>query len=159
MCIYLLSLGVWVTTDHGGSVANLAKTNPTPIYSHFNVHLNAMNRTTALHDDTRFRVLRLLEERPDMTQREIADALGISLGGVNYCLRALANKGMVKIQNFRNSKNKVGYLYLLTPEGVGEKVALTEAFLRRKMAEYEALRAEIESLRGEAEKFVRPPSA
>lgn len=94
-----------------------------------------------------------------MTQREIADALGISLGGVNYCLRALANKGMVKIQNFRNSKNKAGYLYLLTPEGVAEKIALTEAFLRRKMAEYEALRAEIESLRGEAAKFGRPPSA
>lgn len=105
--------------------------------------------TTNSKTDTRFRVLRLLEENPDLTQRDIANELGISLGRVNYCLRALADKGMIKVKNFRNSNNKMGYLYLLTPEGISEKMALTEAFLKRKMDEYEALRKEIESLNQE----------
>lgn len=82
-----------------------------------------------------------------MTQRQIAEALGISLGGANYCLRALAGKGFVKIKNFRNSNNKMGYAYLLTPKGITEKTALTARFLKRKMEEYEALKAEIESLK------------
>jgi len=102
--------------------------------------------TTNSKEDTRFRVLRLLQETPDITQRQIAEALGISLGGVNYCLRALVDKGMVKIQNFRNSQNKIGYLYLLTPRGISEKMVLTEMFLKRKLSEYEALREEIGSL-------------
>lgn len=97
-------------------------------------------------EDTRFRVLRLLQDRPDLTQREIAEAIGISLGGVNYCLRALASKGLVKIRNFKNSNNKVGYAYLLTPKGIAEKTVLTAQFLKRKMEEYEALKAEIEAL-------------
>jgi EPS-associated MarR family transcriptional regulator len=97
-------------------------------------------------EDTRFRVLRLLQDKPDLTQREIAEALGISLGGVNYCLHALASKGLVKIRNFRNSNNKMGYTYLLTPKGISEKTALTARFLKRKMGEYEALKAEIEAL-------------
>ena len=105
--------------------------------------------TTNSKADTRFRVLRLLESEPDITQRDIADELGISLGRVNYCLRALADKGMLKIKNFRNSNNKVGYLYLLTPKGISEKMALTEAFMKRKIDEYEALRKEIESLNKE----------
>jgi len=105
--------------------------------------------TTNSKTDTHFRVLRLLEDKPDITQRDIADELGISLGRVNYCLRALADKGMIKIKNFHNSNNKTGYLYLLTPEGISEKMALTEAFLKRKMDEYEALRTEIESLNQE----------
>jgi EPS-associated MarR family transcriptional regulator len=91
-------------------------------------------------------VLRFLEEHPDHSQRDISRALGVSLGGVNYCLRALIEKGSVKIENFRNSRNKLGYLYVLTPEGIAERAALTGRFLRRKMAEYEALRAEIEAL-------------
>jgi len=97
-------------------------------------------------------VLRLLEENPQITQREISAAIGTSLGGVNYCLRALAEKGMVKVQNFRSSNNKLGYLYLLTPAGALEKARLTDAFLKRKMAEYEALREEIESLVGGSSK-------
>jgi EPS-associated MarR family transcriptional regulator len=105
--------------------------------------------TTNSKNDTRFRVLRLLENKPNLTQRDIADELGISLGGVNYCLRALTDKGMIKIKNFRNSDNKLGYLCLLTPKGVSEKMALTEAFLKRKMDEYGALRVEIESLKQE----------
>jgi len=108
-----------------------------------------MNRSDAITEDTRFRVLRLIEENPHFSQREISTALGVSLGGVNYCLRALAAKGLLKIENFRRSGSKIGYLYLLTPDGIAEKTNLTEAFLRRKMAEYEALREEIEAVRGE----------
>ncbi len=100
-------------------------------------------------EDTRFRVLRLLQETPDITQRQVAEALGISLGGTNYCLRALASKGLVKIRNFRNSDNKMGYAYLLTPKGITEKTALTTQFLKRKMEEYEVLKAEIEALEKE----------
>lgn len=103
-------------------------------------------------DDTKFRVLRLLEESPDLTQREIADKLGVSLGGVNYCLRALIDKGFVKIQNFKGSENKLGYAYFLTPQGIYEKSKLTAGFLKRKMAEYEALKSEIEALEKEIAK-------
>jgi EPS-associated MarR family transcriptional regulator len=105
--------------------------------------------TSNSKEDTRFRVLRLLQETPDITQRQIAEALGISLGGVNYCLSALASKGLVKIRNFRNSNNKMGYAYLLTPKGITEKTALTTRFLKRKIDEYEVLKAEIEALKKE----------
>lgn len=115
-----------------------------------------MNRANAISDDTRFRVLRLIEENPQASQREIAAALGLSLGGVNYCLRALVGKGLLKIENFRKSGNKLGYLYLLTPEGLFEKTHLTEAFLRRKMAEYEALREEIKAVRSSIESANNP---
>ena len=103
-------------------------------------------------EDTRFRVLRLLEDNPELTQRQIADHLGISLGGVNYCLRALIDKGFVKIQNFQDNRNKLGYVYLLTPKGIYEKSKLTANFLKRKMQEYEALRAEIDALKTELQK-------
>ena len=86
-----------------------------------------------------------------MTQREIADALGISLGGVNYCLKGLVERGNVKVQNFRTSTNKLAYAYVLTPRGIRARAALTKAFLARRMAEYEALRDEIESLAGPLE--------
>ena len=105
-----------------------------------------MNQASASQQDIRFRVLRLLQEQPELTQREIARKLGISLGGVNFCLRALADRGLVKIRNFRNSKNRAAYLYLLTPKGIRAKMALTEAFLKRRLAEYQALRAEIQAL-------------
>ena len=97
------------------------------------------------------RVLRLLEASPELTQREMARELGMSLGKANYCLRALLAKGFVKIQNFRNSPNKRGYAYLLTPEGVAAKASLTRIFLVRKQEEYDALRLEIEGLRRESE--------
>jgi len=100
-------------------------------------------------EDTRFRVLRLLQANPELNQRQIAESLGISLGGANYCLRALVDKGLVKIRNFRKSGNKVGYSYLLTPKGIAEKTALATRFLKRKMREYEALEAEIASLEDE----------
>ena len=95
--------------------------------------------------------MRILQENPDLTQRELADKLGMSVGGLNYCLNALIGKGLVKMQHFQNSKNKFKYVYLLTPMGVAEKLVLTSQFLRRKMQEYEALKAEIESLRAEVQ--------
>ena len=84
-----------------------------------------------------------------MSQRELAEALGVSLGKTNYCLKALMGKGLVKMRNFKNSQKKVSYAYLLTPAGVAEKAELTARFLKMKMAEYEQLRQEIELLQGE----------
>jgi EPS-associated MarR family transcriptional regulator len=106
------------------------------------------SRRSKLQEDTYFRVLRILQDRPDVTQREIAKLLGVSTSGMNYCLNALIDKGWVKVHNFSESKNKFGYVYLLTPSGIVEKAALTGRFLQRKLLEYEEMRAEIESLRG-----------
>ena len=96
--------------------------------------------------DLRFRVLHLLEKEPSITQRELAKKLGISLGGVNYCLKALIEIGYIKADNFGKNTNKAAYLYLLTPQGFSEKASLAGEFLKRKMAEYQALKKEIESL-------------
>lgn len=104
------------------------------------------SRQTKLQEDTYFRVMRILQENPDLTQRELAERLGISVGGLNYCLKALMEKGLVKMKNFTYSKNKFGYVYVLTPNGIAEKAAITRRFLQRKIAEYEALRLEIEAL-------------
>ena len=93
--------------------------------------------------------MQILHANPDISQREMAKALGISFGGVNYCLNALMAKGLVKVQNFSQSQNKFGYVYLLTPAGIAEKMSLTGSFLKRKMDEYEALRVEIEALQSE----------
>lgn len=105
-----------------------------------------MTKIKQLQEDTHFRVLALLEKNPDISQRDLAKALGISLGGVNYSLRALVERGMVKAQNFSSSDKKLAYAYILTPKGLTEKSMLTARFLKRKMEEYEALRVEIESL-------------
>ena len=110
---------------------------------------SSTSRQTRQQEDTRFRLMQILHAKPDISQREMAKALGISFGGVNYCLNALIAKGLVKVQNFSQSQNKFGYLYLLTPEGIAEKMALTGSFLKRKMDEYEALRLEIEALQSE----------
>jgi len=91
--------------------------------------------------------MRLLEENPDLTQRELAERLGISVGGLHYCLKALMQKGLVKMRNFAYSKNKFGYVYMLTPSGMAEKAAITQRFLRRKIEEYESLKAEIDALK------------
>ena len=104
------------------------------------------NRRSEHQEDTRFRVLRMLQDNPDLTQREIAEKLGLSTSGMNYCLKALIDKGWVKVQNFSQSKNKFGYIYVLTPQGIVEKMTLASRFLMRKQAEYEALRAEIDGL-------------
>jgi EPS-associated MarR family transcriptional regulator len=107
------------------------------------------SRRTQLQEDTYYRVLRMLQDNPDLTQREIASQLGISSSGLNYCLNALIDKGWVKMQNFSQSKNKFGYIYVLTPSGIAQKAALTGRFLQRKMQEFEALKAEIELLQSE----------
>ena len=107
------------------------------------------SRRARLQEDTYFRVLRFLHDRPDVTKREIAQLLGVSTSGLNYCLNGLIDKGWVKVHNFSESKNKFGYVYIFTPSGIAEKTALTGRFLQRKLLEYEAMRAEIESLRGE----------
>ena len=107
------------------------------------------SRRSKIQEDTYFRVLRILQESPDVTQREIAQLLGVSPSGLNYCLNALIDKGWVKVHNFSESKNKFGYVYLLTPSGIAEKSALTGRFLQRKLKEYEEMRAEIDSLRSE----------
>jgi EPS-associated MarR family transcriptional regulator len=96
--------------------------------------------------DVHFRVLYLLEEEPSLTQRELAEKLGISLGGVNYCLKSLIDIGQIKAGNFKKNPDKSVYLYLLTPKGLAEKAQLTAGFLRRKMAEYHALKQEIDSI-------------
>jgi EPS-associated MarR family transcriptional regulator len=111
-----------------------------------------MNRRAKLQEDTRFRVLRLLQENPDLTQRELAERLGVSVSSLNYCLQAMMKKGFVKMGNFAYSKNKFGYVYVLTPSGVAEKAAITHRFLLRKIEEYKALKAEIQVLKEESEK-------
>jgi len=111
------------------------------------------SRRSQLQEDTYFRVLRMLQNNPDMTQREIAEKLGISTSGLNYCLNALIDKGWVKMQNFSQSKNKFGYIYVLTPQGIAEKALLAGRFLIRKMTEYEQLQSEIEALKVEMSGF------
>ena len=103
-----------------------------------------------LTDETRYRILKLLEADPQASQRRIADELGISLGRVNFCLKALVDKGLVKVNNFRNNVNKRAYLYLLTPRGIDEKTRVTLRFLKVKLEEYEALKSELEQLQREA---------
>ena len=102
-------------------------------------------------EQAKLQILKQLAIKPESSQRELAQALGISLGSVNFCLKALVEKGCIKIQNFNNSSKKLSYAYLLTPQGIKEKMQLTAHFLERKMQEYEALRAEIEVLRTEVE--------
>ncbi len=103
-------------------------------------------------DNTSYGLLKTLENNPGLSQRDMAKRLGISLGKVNYCLNALVEKGCLKVNNFRNSENKLAYAYLLTPQGVEEKARITVRFLKYKMQEYEQLRAEINELQREAER-------
>lgn len=102
-----------------------------------------------IQEDVRFRVLRLLEDNPGMSQRELAHAVGISVGGAHYVLSALVEKGLLKLGNFSAAADKRRYVYILTRRGLSEKAAITKRFLARKIEEFEALRAEIELLRGE----------
>ena len=102
-----------------------------------------------LTDPQRLELLKLLQDRPQMSQRELAQAMGVSLGKANYCLNALMEKGLVKFSNFRKNPDKRHYAYLLTPAGLEEKTRITMKFLQRKVAEYEMLEKEIEQLRGD----------
>jgi len=108
-----------------------------------------MTKAQQVKTDMRYRVLAMIEANPAITQRALAVALGVSLGRVNYGLRALVEKGLIKVNNFKQSETKLTYAYLLTPSGVKEKSALTTAFLARKMQEFDALKAEIEALQGQ----------
>ena len=105
-----------------------------------------------LQEDAYFQIIRLMETNPQITQRELADKLGISLGKVNYCVNALMAKGWIKLQNFSANPRKIGYFYLLTPEGVKEKTVLTAKFLSRKMKEYEQIKVEIDALKIEVKR-------
>jgi len=102
-----------------------------------------------LTDPQRLQLLKLLQEQPQLSQRDLAQAMGVSLGKANYCLKALMDKGLVKFGNFRKNPDKSQYAYLLTPAGIEEKTRITMSFLKRKVAEYEALEKEIEALRGD----------
>ena len=102
-----------------------------------------------LSEDLRYKLLKLLAEEPQISQRDLAGRLGISVGKTNYCLSALVDKGLVKINNFRRANNKLAYAYLLTPGGIEEKARVTVSFLQRKMREYAELQEEIEALRQE----------
>jgi EPS-associated MarR family transcriptional regulator len=102
-----------------------------------------------IDDEYRYKILKELQQDPNMSQRALAKRLEISLGKTNYCLNALIEKGMIKADNFKNSTNKMGYLYLLTPKGIEEKIVLTQRFLQRKLKEHETLEKEIEQLRQE----------
>ena len=99
------------------------------------------------------KLLDVIAAKPEITQRELSDELGLSLGKTNFVLTALIDRGLVKVDNFKRSDNKVGYAYLLTPKGISEKVMITKRFLARKMAEYDQLKAEIEKLQEEVSKW------
>lgn len=103
-------------------------------------------------EDLHFRVLKLLQDQPDMSQRELAQKLGVSNGKLHYCMRALIDKGLIKLGNFAQSKHHLGYAYLLTPKGIAMKASMTADFLGRKLREYESLRAEIKALQAEMER-------
>ncbi|MBW7856872.1 MAG: MarR family EPS-associated transcriptional regulator [Leptonema sp. (in: Bacteria)] len=102
-------------------------------------------------NEIHFQTLRLLERQPELTQRELAVELGVSVGKANYVLAALIDKGLIKARNFKNSRNKVAYAYYLTPSGIEEKARITVSFLKRKMHEYEQMKREIEELKQEME--------
>ena len=111
---------------------------------------SAVATEQSLHLEIHFKVMRLLQDKPDMSQRQMAKALGLSLGKTNYCVQALLKKGWLKLQNFSGNTNKQAYAYLLTPEGIANKAQLTTRFLQRKQQEYVLLKAEIEALQREA---------
>ncbi|MEX1214246.1 MarR family EPS-associated transcriptional regulator [Saccharospirillum sp.] len=109
-----------------------------------------------LSDELRYQLLRTLERNPEMTQRQMARELGLSLGKVNYCLKALLDKGWIKAGNFKKNPNKIGYAYILTPGGIEEKANATVRFLKRKLEEHEKVQREIEQLRSEVSNNLGP---
>jgi EPS-associated MarR family transcriptional regulator len=102
-----------------------------------------------LNDEIAYRLLKLIEAEPHLSQRDIAQKMGVSLGKANYCLKALVGKGFIKLQNFYNNNNKSAYIYFLTPQGIEEKAQVTYRFLQRKISDYENIKVEIESLKNE----------
>lgn len=115
-------------------------------------HVGSVSKVSSTaYEESHLKVLRLLESDPGLSQRDLSRALGISLGKTNYCMRALLDKGLIKMQNFRGSENKLGYVYLLTPAGITARAELTRSFLKIKMREYEVLKQEIDQLRRETD--------
>jgi EPS-associated MarR family transcriptional regulator len=112
-----------------------------------------------LQEESHLKVLRLIEAQPNTSQRDLAGALGLSLGGVNYCVRALLDKGLIKMHNFNNSQNKRAYAYLLTPAGMAAKAELTARFLKYKLAEFDRLQAEIQTLQQDLKRHSGGPDA
>jgi len=108
--------------------------------------MNSSKKLKTLNPDLHFKLLKTIENKPSISQRELAKELGVSLGSINYCLKALMKIGHIKLANFNSNPNKLGYLYLLTKKGLTEKAVLTVGFLNRKKLEYEALKKEIESI-------------
>lgn len=102
-----------------------------------------------MKDEITYKLLKIIEEEPHLSQREIAQKMGVSLGKANYCLKALIDKGFIKFQNFYSSKKKSAYIYFLTPKGIEEKAEVTYRFLQRKIKEYETIKVEIKSLKDE----------
>jgi len=119
--------------------------------------MRSMDEHRLLDEETRYRLLKRLEAQPGMSQRQLAAELGISVGKVNYCLKALSEKGHIKMVNFRNHHNKRAYLYKLTPAGLLEKAHITGLFLQRKLAEYQSLQDEIAELQREVQARATPP--
>lgn len=113
------------------------------------MNANDSTHQTMPPENQHFQLLKLLQTHPHLNQRELAEKMGVSLGKANYCMRALIEKGLVKLENFRHAENKRKYTYLLTPAGIEEKTRITLAFLKRKEAEYEAIKLEIEVLKSE----------
>jgi EPS-associated MarR family transcriptional regulator len=106
--------------------------------------LNTIPKTQ--HPDIHYKVMDLIQKNPDITQRQLASKLGISLGSMHYCVKALAHKGWVKVENFKKNPNKSAYLYLLTPEGISQKSRLAIDFLKHKKQQYQKLKSEIDEL-------------
>lgn len=112
-----------------------------------------------VQEDVRFRVLRLLHDNPELSQRDLAEAVGISNGSAHYLVSALLDKGLIKLGNFTAAQDKRRYAYILTPKGMAEKAAITKRFLERKIQEYDALKAEIEALKDELGNDVMPENS
>ena len=109
-------------------------------------HVRRRYRGLILHRRSQFRILRLLQDNPELSQRELAKQVGVSTGGIHYVLNALVEKGMIKLSNFASSEDKRRYAYVLTPRGISERAALTRCFVDRKSAEYHAIKLEIEEI-------------
>ena len=115
----------------------------------FKMENNKKIKKSPMNSDIHFKLLDILEKNPELSQRLLSRELGISLGSINYCIRALVEKGQVKAQNFKKNSNKIGYVYLLTPKGISEKINMTKNFLTKRIEEYEQLRVEINQLKND----------
>ena len=110
---------------------------------------NKKLKKSPMNSDIHFKLLDILEKNPKLSQRLLSRELGISLGSINYCIRALVEKGQVKAHNFKKNSNKIGYVYLLTPQGISKKISMTKDFLKKRIKEYDQLQKEIKQLKND----------